>query len=60
MDAAGAALIRFCEESSFTPRGAPLKTPQTQGTDSKATMRAEIEHLVDETKQSFGLLRRHL
>jgi hypothetical protein len=23
-------------------------------------MRAEIEHLVDETKQSVGLLRRHL
>jgi len=26
----------------------------------KRTMRAEIEHLVDETKQSVGLLRRHL
>ena len=28
--------------------------------DLSATMRAEIEHLVDETKQSVGLLRRHL
>jgi len=30
------------------------------GTDSKTHMRAEIEHLVEETKQSVGLLRRHL
>jgi hypothetical protein len=50
----------FFEDGSFTPRDAPLKTPQTLGTDTKATMRAEIEHLVDETKQSVGLLRRHL
>jgi hypothetical protein len=44
----------------FTPYGAPLKTPQSQGTDPNHTMRAEIEHLVEETKQSVGLLRRHL
>ncbi len=60
MIAADAGVIRFFEEGSFTPRGAPLKTPQSSGTDTKPTMRAEIEHLVDETKQSVGLLRRHL
>jgi hypothetical protein len=44
----------------LTPGGGPLKTPPSQGTDSKETMRAEIQHLVEETKQSVGLLRRHL
>jgi hypothetical protein len=27
---------------------------------TRRTMRAEIDHLVEETKQSVGLLRRHL
>jgi len=36
------------------------KTRIPEGTDQKQTMRAEIEHLVEETKQSVGLLRRHL
>ena len=44
---------------SFTPRGAARKTPQDHH-GQFTPMRAEIQHLVDETKQSVGLLRRHL
>jgi hypothetical protein len=36
--------------------GLRLTAPITKRT----SMRAEIEHLVDEIKQSVGLLRRHL
>jgi hypothetical protein len=42
-------------------RGVFLKTPPpTPPVASSTIMRAEIEHLVDEAKQSVGLLRRHL
>ena len=44
----------------FTRRGADRMTRAPPDETLSNTMRAEIEHLVDETKQSIGLLRRHL
>jgi hypothetical protein len=45
----------------FTAGGVALKTPlRPLRPLSKKNMRAEIENLVEETKQSVGLLRRHL
>jgi hypothetical protein len=41
----------------FAPRAA---TSRSIGFKSEANMRAEVERLVEEIKQSVGLLRRHL
>jgi hypothetical protein len=54
-------------EGVFTAGGGLSKTPPEPfsgppplSPSRQTSMRAEIEHLVDETKQSVGLLRRHL
>jgi hypothetical protein len=59
-DAKVTAVLGSLRKGFFTPWGGPLKTPSNSRHRQQDKMRAEIEHLVEETKQSVGLLRRHL
>jgi len=54
--AAGTATVISTKKAKIPQR----KFAKPHGTGSGQVMRAEIERLVEEIKQSIGLLRRHL